>query len=84
MLTIRQRAIVFGLSAGLSLAEIATRLKMSAATVADHRKKLGRKLDIVDGNIVLLLRAAVAAGELPRDVLAQPVASLLRKMRGSS
>lgn len=68
-LTNRQRAVLQGLAAGFTFAEIADRLGMSPATVAFHRRQIGLALGLTSGNIVLLLRAAVAEGKLPADVL---------------
>jgi hypothetical protein len=50
---------------------IAKRLKISPATAAVHRHKLGVAFHPYGANVVLLLRAAVQAGELPADVLAR-------------
>lgn len=79
-LTIRQRSVLFGLAAGLSLSDISERLSMTASTVASHRRSLGRVLGLTDGNPVKVLRAAVVMGYLPKDVLAHSVTSLLRKV----
>lgn len=75
-LTTRQRSVLQCLAAGLSIAEVAKRLGTSTSTVSFYRRQLGRELGLADGNIVLLLRAAVAAGELPVNVLARPVDEL--------
>ena len=74
----RQCAILWGLAAGLSFTDIAKRLHVSVSTVHGHRSQLGRIYE--SDNAVQLLRAAVADGQIPADVLAQPVSSLLRKV----
>jgi len=78
-LTKRQKSVLFGLAAGLMYEEIGERLTMSASTVAGHRRKLGLALHVADGNVVLVLRAAVALGHLPPDVLAVSAVDLLEK-----
>lgn len=67
----RQRAVLSCLAVGLTMNEIAKRLRISPATVAGHRRKLGLAFHLYGANAVLLLRAAVQAGELPADVLAR-------------
>lgn len=67
----RQRAVLSCLAAGLSMNEIAKRLKRAPSTVCMHRHRLGLAFHPYPGNAVLLLRAAVQAGELPDDVLAR-------------
>jgi DNA-binding NarL/FixJ family response regulator len=79
-LTQRQQSILFGLAAGLSLSDLATRLNLSASSVAFHRRGLGRVLGLTDGNPVKVLRAAVVMGYLPKDVLAHSVSSLFKKV----
>jgi len=53
------------------MTEIAKRSKISPATTAGHRHKLGPAFHPYGANAVLLLPAAVQAGELPSDVLAR-------------
>ncbi len=77
-LTQKQCSVLWGLSAGLAISEIAKRLKVSPATVSGHRNQLGRIYE--SKNIVQLLRAAVADEQIPKDVLARPVPSLLKKV----
>ncbi|WHZ27619.1 MAG: hypothetical protein OJF51_002416 [Nitrospira sp.] len=67
----RQRAVLSYLAAGLTMNEIAKRLKMAPGTVAMHRRQLGLAFHPYGAHVVLLLRAAVHAGELPADVLAR-------------
>lgn len=80
-LTKRQKSVLFGLAAGLMYEELGERLGMKPSTVAAHRRKLGLALHIADGNVVLVLRAAVALGHLPPDVLAISAVQLLKKVR---
>jgi len=72
---------MYGLAAGLTYEEIAERLNLSASSIATHRRKLGLALHVSDGNIVLVLRAAVRLGHLPPDVLAHSTTNLIEKMQ---
>jgi FixJ family two-component response regulator len=67
----RQRTVLSCLAVGLTMNEIAKRLKIAPGTAAMHRRKLGLAFHPYGANVVLLLRAAVQAGELPADVLAR-------------
>lgn len=78
----RTKQLLYGLSAGLTLVDIATQLKISPRTADHHRRELSRKLKQKNGNIVKLLRAAIAQGKLPAEVLSIPVPVLLRIMKG--
>ncbi len=76
----RQRAVLSFLAAGLTMPKIAKRLKMAPATAAGHRRQLRLAFRLYNSNVVLLLRAAVQAGELPADVLARSADELCRNM----
>lgn len=80
-LTARQSQMLYGLAAGMTMSHLAYRMKVSPRTAGFHRRALGVLLGVRDGNIVLVLRAAVQKRVLESDVLGWPMARLLAKVR---
>lgn len=79
-LTPRQSQVLYGLAAGMTMARVARHMRVSPRTAGFHRRALGRILGVRDGNIILVLRAAVQQGHLEADILAWPMNNILRKV----
>jgi len=74
LLTNRELAVLHALTGGLSDEAISTQLKISAATVACHRKNIRKKLDVHDdrGLIAYGLKWGTFGSESPLPHLAAP------------
>lgn len=77
-ITPRQRQVLYGLAAGLTHRELATRLRVSTRTIDFHHRDLNRLFGV--SNVVLLLRETVRLGILPDNILGIPPATLLQRV----
>ncbi|MEO7860997.1 MAG: LuxR C-terminal-related transcriptional regulator [Nitrospirales bacterium] len=82
--TRRQKQLLSGVAAGLTLAQIAKLLKISPCTMDHHYRQMAAKYQLRDSNLVLLLRHAVAERHLPKDVLSIDPKILLTSIKRAS
>lgn len=77
--TSRQRQVLYGLAAGLTHRQMATRLRVSIRTIDFHHRDLNRMFGV--NGVVPLLREAVRLHILPDNVLGISHATLLEHVR---
>lgn len=78
MLSVRERQVLYGLAAGLTMKEIAHRLGCSYDRVQESRLKVREKIGMWDGGDLAIVRAGIAQGVLPVDAMTIPAEQMLQ------